>query len=633
MGLLEKWNKNKFSIYQSEEKTILKLLESISKWIEDLIKGVEEKTDLYGDHKGSWQGLDKPTLSEEGMRATVEQLSKDVPAISGLTEIDLLKDDFLLFASYMDGRFKAKNDFTLYVGNTEKAYPINSKEIIEFVTGVGLWDIHTFIHNNKFYFIGDYREGNTTWGGNAFLLIESEDLKSFKQYPIKIKSNTINITQTWAPKIFKDGDKTYLVYCLQKDNESYIDYTIRQARQYKLEMYYSIALDDTLTNWSEPYKINIGTSECYIDPYIIKKGEVYHLFACRGDDAKIAHFTATSMAGLWSLDSTLPFPSVTEAPAPFKFNDKYYIFVDSERATGGRDSGFVQIMESDDLYTWTNLKEYKNTSNTTMRHFAPCVINDKTLKEKIKNMIKNEEKHNNNYFSSNNNILNAVTKNNISYFDLASITPVNGIIEELFVMPNTIYYLNSQYGTVTINKINASNLKNFETFSFVINSFSDTTIIIKNNSDKHGFLESQSDMKINGGLGSTIYTFTTLDGYIKHITPVASVTTKEGNGVPNTNYLATTPNDFECKYIVNGKICVVSYILKFSNGLTDTCVLVTGLPKPAMGTIFNSPINGTDNDNKYGTYKINDDGTIIEWYGSKPNIGTIIKGSFTYVVK
>lgn len=77
MGLLDKWNKNKFSIYKSEEKTVLKLIESLGKWLEELIKVSDNKTDLYGDHKGSWQGLNRPTLSEEGMRATVEKLSDE----------------------------------------------------------------------------------------------------------------------------------------------------------------------------------------------------------------------------------------------------------------------------------------------------------------------------------------------------------------------------------------------------------------------------------------------------------------------------------------------------------------------------------------------------------------------------
>lgn len=41
MGLLDKWNKNKFSIYSSEEKTVLKLLESIGGITEEVIKELE----------------------------------------------------------------------------------------------------------------------------------------------------------------------------------------------------------------------------------------------------------------------------------------------------------------------------------------------------------------------------------------------------------------------------------------------------------------------------------------------------------------------------------------------------------------------------------------------------------------
>ena len=74
MKFFDKWNKGKFSIYKSEEKTVLKLIENINNFIGKLAKGVDNKTELHGDHKGSWQGLNRPTLSEEGMRATVEQL-------------------------------------------------------------------------------------------------------------------------------------------------------------------------------------------------------------------------------------------------------------------------------------------------------------------------------------------------------------------------------------------------------------------------------------------------------------------------------------------------------------------------------------------------------------------------------
>lgn len=73
------WNGNKFSIYDSEEKTILKLLKSLG---EQTNHNTDNKTDVLGDHLGSWQGMTKPTMSEQGLRATVE---------SHIIEIDKLK--------------------------------------------------------------------------------------------------------------------------------------------------------------------------------------------------------------------------------------------------------------------------------------------------------------------------------------------------------------------------------------------------------------------------------------------------------------------------------------------------------------------------------------------------------------
>ena len=72
-----KYNGNKFSVYESEEKTVLGLIDELGSHVNHNADNLKNKTDLYGDHKGSWQGLSKPTLSEEGMRATVEKLQND----------------------------------------------------------------------------------------------------------------------------------------------------------------------------------------------------------------------------------------------------------------------------------------------------------------------------------------------------------------------------------------------------------------------------------------------------------------------------------------------------------------------------------------------------------------------------
>ena len=94
MGILENWNKNKFSIYNSEEKTVLKLIEKLGQHTEEVIKHIDElenkniitQNDLYhiykldksGNFFGSWQGIDKPTESLEGINGTVEQNKNDV---------------------------------------------------------------------------------------------------------------------------------------------------------------------------------------------------------------------------------------------------------------------------------------------------------------------------------------------------------------------------------------------------------------------------------------------------------------------------------------------------------------------------------------------------------------------------
>lgn len=167
MGLLDQWNKNKFSIYKSEEKTVLKLIEEIGKWLETLIKGLDGKTDLYGDHKGSWQGLKRPTLSEEGLRATVEKLiDEDLPNIENslnekankteiensfneLTQIlDKVESDILINKDYFNNQITEINNKTIGLRLNAKYPPLglmgckgdgltddteNLNKIIEFV--------------------------------------------------------------------------------------------------------------------------------------------------------------------------------------------------------------------------------------------------------------------------------------------------------------------------------------------------------------------------------------------------------------------------------------------------------------------------------------------------------------------
>lgn len=75
---MSNWNKRPFSVYTSDEKSTLGLIRELGSQVNDNTEALSNKTDLNGNHLGAWQGLSKPTLSEEGMRATVEKLDKDV---------------------------------------------------------------------------------------------------------------------------------------------------------------------------------------------------------------------------------------------------------------------------------------------------------------------------------------------------------------------------------------------------------------------------------------------------------------------------------------------------------------------------------------------------------------------------
>ena len=83
MNMDKKEINKRFTVYDSKAETVLELMREFGDLAEDVCNELNTKTDLHGDHKGSWQGLNRPTMSEEGMRSTVEDIiDNKIPSIN-----------------------------------------------------------------------------------------------------------------------------------------------------------------------------------------------------------------------------------------------------------------------------------------------------------------------------------------------------------------------------------------------------------------------------------------------------------------------------------------------------------------------------------------------------------------------
>ena len=84
----------RFTVYDNEANTVLELLNKLGEYTNDVVDELNNKTDLTGDHKGSWQGIKRPTMSDEGLRGTVEKIvDGDLPRINEQLETKAKLDD------------------------------------------------------------------------------------------------------------------------------------------------------------------------------------------------------------------------------------------------------------------------------------------------------------------------------------------------------------------------------------------------------------------------------------------------------------------------------------------------------------------------------------------------------------
>lgn len=270
MGILkDKWNKGSFSIYKSEEKTALKLFEKLNNFIGELSQEVDNKTDLNGNHMGSWQGLNRPTLSEEGMRATVEKLNNDmenevkpitmkvnnIKTINvldygikndGVTDNTLLINDLIL-QGYKNLHFP-KGTYLLSIdcisnmtitgdGKNEtllKQVGGSNKNVINIIDGVSFIDIKNLTINgndNNNLGHGVFIKGSSSELYCNYIFLENVDIKYIKEdgfhcegYNVENKLTNCIITSCGKRNYYSEGHDTFLVNvkCQRSGYENFV---------------------------------------------------------------------------------------------------------------------------------------------------------------------------------------------------------------------------------------------------------------------------------------------------------------------------------------------------------------------------------------------------------------------------
>ena len=215
--------KNKFTVMESEENTVLEDIEELGFLHNNLVDDVENKTDLYGDHKGSWQGLSKPTLSDEGMRATVEQHIEEIGALNEnknyvqekIVHVNqyLLKDKFLATPSDAQSGFENYLKWCLDYGLKEIYVP------------VGTWYVDGLvIKTNGIIFKGEgqYSVIKLKPNSNRHLITLKKDVQFIEFHNICLDGNSSEQHDT-SSGIFCESNNSHLYLNNVKIYNTYTD--------------------------------------------------------------------------------------------------------------------------------------------------------------------------------------------------------------------------------------------------------------------------------------------------------------------------------------------------------------------------------------------------------------------------
>jgi Glycosyl hydrolases family 43 len=212
--------------------------------------------------------------------------------------------------------------------------------------------------DGKFYIT--YTTESWTRASTNFGIASSADLIHWT-YLTHVTSTIPKTHFVWAPEWFKDTDGSINILVAIDDSGNGSNFRIFKYT----------AANSSLTSWHTPTLV-IGSGN-YIDPFIVKLGSTYHLFAKGATYIETA--TATHLAGPWTWIGTgnwAGWGNDKEGPAAFQLaNGTWCMIMDYD--LGGHKQ-FVYSDSTNGLKTWTAPKAFPGLSGVA-RHGTILRVN------------------------------------------------------------------------------------------------------------------------------------------------------------------------------------------------------------------------------------------------------------------
>jgi sucrose-6-phosphate hydrolase SacC (GH32 family) len=193
------------------------------------------------------------------------------------------------------------------------------------------------------------------WKSNSIGLASSADRVHWTFLKNIVLGATINIA--WAPEWFKDTDGSYNLIV-----------HLRYSGGVNPAPYKITAQDTSLTTWTAPIAL-AGLSNDFIDSYVVKLGNTYHVFAKNDQNKYIEHATSTHLTGPYTFVGTGDWAGwgpLREGPSVYRLdNGTWRILLDGYKA-----KKYYYSDSTDNFKTWTAKKELPGGLSGFVRHLT-----------------------------------------------------------------------------------------------------------------------------------------------------------------------------------------------------------------------------------------------------------------------